>query len=118
MNRTTKLLLMLTGVLLFLMSSCSDNQSSKVNAVDSSVDPVRLGEEVFRQQCRICHGAEGKGDIGPDLTDNEWKYGNSDDQLIETISKGRPGGMPGWGNKLSQIKIENVVSYVKSLSGK
>jgi cbb3-type cytochrome c oxidase subunit III len=81
----------------------------------SGPSDIRKGEKMFLQHCKMCHGAEAKGDIGPDLTDEEWKYGGSDSDIYTTVSNGRPGGMPGWGNKLGEEEIRNVIAYIRSL---
>ena len=76
------------------------------------------GIKTFTQNCQVCHGAGGKGDICPDLTDSEWKYGNSDKQLFNSISMGRPEGMPAWGNSLSEKQIAELIDYIRSISEK
>jgi cytochrome c oxidase cbb3-type subunit III len=74
-----------------------------------------LGKNVFAERCTACHGVDAKGLIGADLTRKDFKYGKTRAALTETISKGRPGGMPAFGNDLSRKKIEGVVQYILSL---
>lgn len=76
---------------------------------------IAIGKAEFAARCASCHGAEAKGGIGPDLTRKEFKYGKSEAALTETISKGRPGGMPTFGNELSHEKIAGLVQYILSL---
>jgi cytochrome c oxidase cbb3-type subunit 3 len=84
-------------------------------------DTVRAahGKELFQTYCVACHGVDGKGNpaLGaPNLTDDVWLYGRSDATLIETISKGRNGVMPPWGEFLGPEKVHIVAGYVYSLS--
>jgi cytochrome c5 len=106
----------LGAVLLFL--SLSDVNGEDKNPFEGNPDAVKEGEEIFKKRCLLCHGEGGKGDICPDLTDKEWKYGNADKDLFQTVSKGRPGGMPDWGNTLGKEKIWKLISYIRSIGMK
>ncbi len=72
-----------------------------------------MGKTVFAERCASCHGPDAKGLIGPDLTRKDFKYGKSETALVETISKGRAGGMPPF--ELSHEQLEGVVRYILSL---
>lgn len=77
------------------------------------------GREIFMKNCVACHGPEGKGNplLGaPNLTDNVWLYGSSQARLVETITKGRNGRMPAWGEFLGPSKVHLLAAYVYSLS--
>lgn len=74
---------------------------------DSSV-----GEELFAANCASCHGAEGEGGIGPDLTDETYRYGRTLEAITTSIASGRPEGMPAFGNQLSKTEIDAVASFV------
>jgi len=102
--------------MLLLSFSCSEEKAAVGSPPDSKTETVSEGAEIFRQNCQVCHGESGKGDICPNLTDKMWKYGDSDAQLLETISKGRPGGMPAWESKLGEEKIKWVISYIRSIN--
>lgn len=69
--------------------------------------------------CAACHGTDGKGNpaVGaPDLTDQDWLYGDSRADVTQTVSFGRSGVMPAWINILGEDKIQLVAAYVWSLS--
>ena len=76
---------------------------------------VADGKQVFESICVACHLADGRGLVGPSLVDPYWKYGNRDAERSETISGGRPAGMPPWGAQLGSEKIWKVMAYVDSL---
>jgi len=73
------------------------------------------GEKLFAEHCAACHGADGKGGIGPDLTDSETLFGNSLEAIRTSISGGRPGGMPAFGNQLSGAEIDALAEFVGNL---
>lgn len=84
------------------------------------VDPelAKAGEANFAV-CSACHGQDGKGNqaLGaPNLTDNIWLYGGSQDAIEETLRNGRNGVMPAWEDILGEDKIHVISSYVYGLS--
>ena len=78
-------------------------------------DYVAAGKKEYAARCAACHGPEAKGGIGPDLTRKEYKYGKTEQAINQSISDGRPGGMPGFKNDLSHEKLESLVKYLLSL---
>jgi len=76
---------------------------------------IAKGAETWNTICIACHTAEGTGLVGPSLVDPYWKYGNSDAVLFQTVSEGRPLGMPPWGPQLGTEKIWQVLAYVETL---
>lgn len=73
------------------------------------------GRELYASRCAACHGAEGKGGIGPDLTRPDYKYGRTLEAVAESIRNGRPAGMPAFGNQLSAAETESLAAFVLSL---
>ncbi len=77
------------------------------------------GKAVFEQNCAACHGPDGKGNQAmgaPNLADNIWLYGGGESTIIETITKGRNGHMPAWGEFLGPGKVHLLAAYVYGLS--
>ncbi len=93
---------------------------------DLAQDPaaMKIAGRLFANNCSVCHGANARGAKGfPNLTDDDWLYGGEPDQLIETITNGRPaveGGtkMPAWGSVLGAQGVQEVANYVLTLSGR
>jgi cytochrome c oxidase cbb3-type subunit 3 len=78
------------------------------------------GAQLFADNCASCHGAEGKGmrEFGaPNLTDKEWLYGGSREDIKAQVVNGRNGVMPTWGSRLDPITIDALAVYVHSLGG-
>lgn len=81
---------------------------------------VKVGEVVFKSNCSGCHGTEGQGITGPNLTDDFWKHVKEPADIAKVISDGaNNGAMPAWKNRLGHInKIVLAASYIASLRGK
>jgi cytochrome c oxidase cbb3-type subunit 3 len=78
---------------------------------------AQRGKEKFTV-CGACHGVDGKGNpaLGaPNLTDGIWLYGGSEAAIIETITKGRNGVMPGHKDLLGEAKVHLLAAYVMGL---
>lgn len=73
------------------------------------------GKKTFTSTCASCHGNNAEGKIGPCLTDKEWRYGSGDEDLLASIRKGRPKGMPAWETFLKPDQVANVAAYVHSI---
>ena len=79
------------------------------------------GQSIFSNTCAACHGSSGQGAIGyPNLTDDNWQWGGSPDQILQTVLDGREGVMPEWGTVLTSSggpeAIDYTVAYVRTLS--
>jgi cytochrome c oxidase cbb3-type subunit 3 len=82
-------------------------------------EALELGRSLFASYCTTCHGSDARGGPGyPNLTDNDWQWGNSEDNIVTTITHGRNGIMTSWAAVLgSDEGVDNMVRYVRSLSG-
>ena len=83
-------------------------------------EPAALasGKTVFGAYCVACHGPDGGGVIGPNLTDAFWIHGGSPSAIYATVHDGvLAKGMPAWGQSLKPDEVTAVVAYVISLQG-
>jgi cytochrome c oxidase cbb3-type subunit 3 len=76
---------------------------------------VARGHQVFTTTCQVCHGPNGGGNIGPNLTDSAWLYGGAPDHIYHTVTHGTPRGMPVWGPQLGPARIQAVVAYLLTI---
>jgi len=86
----------------------------------SDAAAVSRGAPLFAENCVACHGENGKGNqaLGaPNLTDAIWLYGGDKATIMQTVSKGRSGVMPAWGDRLGEGTIKSLTLYVHSLGG-
>jgi cytochrome c oxidase cbb3-type subunit 3 len=81
---------------------------------------LAMGEVLYRDNCAACHGRSGQGSpaLGaPRLSDDDWLYGGSGEAILASVTDGRHGVMPPWGEPLGAEGVVNVAHYVLSLSG-
>jgi cytochrome c oxidase cbb3-type subunit III len=84
-------------------------------------DPALMKDAgaLFALRCAVCHGAEGQGLIGPNLTDNAWLHGNGTlPDIFAVINEGvLAKGMPAWGKQLSPIELRKLAAFVGTKRG-
>lgn len=79
---------------------------------------LKMGRRLFANNCAQCHGAQARGAFGfPNLTDKDWLYGGSPEQIQQSITKGRRGAMPAWGAVVGDDGVKQLAEYVLSLGG-
>ena len=77
-----------------------------------------IGQRLFLNACAQCHGSDAKGSPSfPNLTDKDWLYGGSPEQIVQSITKGRHGIMPPMAAQVSASEAAAIAQYVRSLSG-
>lgn len=99
-------------------------------AADTTPAPVALtaltdkaalasGKQIFATNCVPCHGVNGEGIIGPNMTDNYWINGKGDiASIVEVVTNGRIAkGMIPWNTTLTPEQILEVGSYILTLQG-
>jgi len=101
----------------FLESSGSNIDENSVT-VDLSPEFVASGQEIFLQNCGMCHGNQGEGLIGPNLTDEYWLHGGKVGEVFRTIKYGVPEkGMVPWEANLTPVQIAQVTNFILSIAG-
>jgi len=89
--------------------------ASEKNPFEGDTKSITEGKLLFSSMnCDGCHGG-GEGWAAPSLSDGRWRYGGSDAALFQSISYGRPKGMPAFGGMLSAPIIWKLVTYLRSL---
>jgi cytochrome c oxidase cbb3-type subunit 3 len=93
--------------------------SRDVRELSQDAVAVDIGRNLFLNNCAACHGSDGGGAPGfPNLTDADWLWGSDPALVVQTISEGRNGVMPAWGELLGTGGVEDMLSYVFSLQGR
>ncbi|MGB3897147.1 MAG: cytochrome-c oxidase, cbb3-type subunit III [Mesorhizobium sp.] len=107
---------------------------SSMSYADIEADPALMqpvkeaGRRLFEDNCAACHGVDATGGPGfPDLAAKAWLWGGDPETIEETIRVGinstnddtRTSQMLAFGRDamLDRTQIQNVVAYVRSLSG-
>lgn len=85
-------------------------------------EKAALGKELWQQNCAFCHAADGTGEnwIGSflepkprNLTNAEFMQAMTEDLLLQRIREGIGNtSMPAWKNVLSDIQIQQIISYI------
>ncbi|RNI21797.1 c-type cytochrome [Rufibacter latericius] len=101
-------------------SSQSEGNVNEVTTFKPLTDAAKLeaGKAAFIQNCAACHGAEGQGIVGPNLTDEFWLHGGDVNDVYKVVKYGVTSkGMVAWQKKLSDDQILEVSSYILSIQG-
>jgi len=120
-------LLLFVGGLLFAHANkpwpAPEKAKKRKNPVAATEESLRRGAGLYRSQCEICHGHEGKGD-GPwveklpvkpaDLTDVPMMSEMTDGEIFWKISTGRD-EMPRFELQLNEEERWHLVNFVRSL---
>lgn len=79
---------------------------------------LSVGRGVYRMNCASCHGPDGGGLVGPNMTDDYYKNVKSIEDILRVIDTGAAAGaMPAWQGRLEQNERVLVAAYVASLRG-
>ena len=73
------------------------------------------GAQLYRTYCVACHQPDGAGlaALGaPPLTDAEWVYGGSLDDVRTSIALGRNGRMPAFAERLDETQVRLLTAWL------
>jgi cytochrome c oxidase cbb3-type subunit III len=93
---------------------------SKTGVAELAKSPEALatGQKLFLNNCAQCHASDAGGSRGfPSLIDRDWLWGGTPEAIKATITNGRVGVMPPWGEALGEQGVKDAAHYVMSLSG-
>ncbi|MES1261640.1 MAG: c-type cytochrome, partial [Acidobacteriota bacterium] len=94
------------------MASCLGQQTGR-NSFDTA-EGREQGRALFQTHCAYCHGAQGEGGRGADLTAGVYRHGGSDGELYATIRNGIPGTeMPTV--RATDDEVWKMVGFVRAL---
>ena len=101
------------------MKTAPDMMDEKTVTLLTDPADLAAGKEIFTTNCAACHRADAGGQIGPNLTDDEWILGGGIKNIFHTlVNGGRDGkGMIAWKGTLKPKEMQKVASYIISLKG-
>ncbi len=101
------------------MKTAPDLMDEKTVTLLTDAADLAEGKTIFQTNCVACHRADGGGQIGPNLTDDQWILGGGIKNVFHTLMNGgRDGkGMISWKAALKPKEMQKVASYVLSLKG-
>jgi mono/diheme cytochrome c family protein len=85
--------------------------ASEALVIPSAGTQAHQGYTLFMLNCAHCHGADARGDEGPDL------HGvtKSDARIAAIIKNGIKGEMPKFGAKLTDAQVQALIAFVRTL---
>ncbi|MDZ7685086.1 MAG: cytochrome-c oxidase, cbb3-type subunit III [Gammaproteobacteria bacterium] len=90
-----------------------------IDELAANTEAMKIGRRLFSNNCAVCHGAGGTGSYGfPNLTDGEWQWGSSNEQVTATIMNGRTAVMTPFLGALGNKGVRDAASYVMQLAGR
>lgn len=79
---------------------------------------LQVGKSVFSRHCAQCHGKDGGGQVGPNLTDDAYKNVSDVGDIVTVLQRGAGNGaMPAWQDRLSINELVLTAAYAASLRG-
>ncbi len=80
---------------------------------------MQVAAKLYRNECTRCHGMDGQGMSGPNLTDEYYVNVQRAEDIYDIIANGRNhNAMPAWKYKLSKNEMIVLSSYVAALRGR
>ncbi|HTL18115.1 MAG TPA: c-type cytochrome [Patescibacteria group bacterium] len=98
-----------SGLVPLLSTGSSPERGSQKSAPEQS-SFAAAGRQSFLKNCAHCHGADARGEEGPDLH----KLDLTDEQIVARIRNGKKGQMTAFAGKLSPDQIRTVVAYLRT----
>jgi mono/diheme cytochrome c family protein len=105
-----------TGELDSIVRSLEDPYSSDLlpEGIMSVRGPVNMGRSLYLEDCRMCHGMEGEGDIGLPLNNKDFLSVASDRFILNTLISGRnTAGMPAW-TRYDADQLAGLLGYIRT----
>jgi cbb3-type cytochrome c oxidase subunit III len=82
--------------------------------VQAAAGDMQLGKTLFRSRCSTCHGANGEGDLGLAINNQDFLSLASDRFLYLTLTNGRANtAMPSW-SRLSARELAGIIAFIRT----
>jgi cytochrome c oxidase cbb3-type subunit 3 len=95
----------------------SEVTEASLAKLQSDANMMADAAKLFAQRCGPCHGPDGSGTIGPNLTDDSWIHGEPTlMNIYQIIHDGvQSKGMPPWSRQLRPIEMGKSAAFVGSI---
>jgi mono/diheme cytochrome c family protein len=96
---------------MFQRSSAASGASGDALVIPAAGTLENKGYTLYMMNCAHCHGSDARGDEGPDL------HGvtKSDARIASLIKDGKKDEMPKFGAKLTDVEVQALIAFVRSL---
>lgn len=100
-----------------LKQNAANVDEASVVALTEAADLAK-GKSSFVTKCAACHGQNGEGGVGPNMTDEYWINGGGIKNVFKIIKYGKQEkGMISWQNQMNPTEMQQVSSYILTLKG-
>jgi putative heme-binding domain-containing protein len=90
------------------------SRAQGVNPFENDAAAIAAGASLYASRCGDCHGADAKGNRGPDLT-QRWAAGATDENVFQKVRSGVAGSiMPP--SSAPDDELWAIVTYLRSIS--
>lgn len=118
-SRAVRCVAVAAAALVVVAAGCGggddDGAEAPLPTGDQADDQELLdGRTIYTENCAQCHGIEGEGGTGLQLSDGAVAESLSLEEQIEVIADGR-GQMPAWAGELSEGDIRAVARYEREV---
>jgi len=103
--------LLLTAVVACALVACAEDSTPPDRSMLPPAKGPADGRTLFLKNCSHCHGADARGDEGPDLHALDW----TDAQITTRIRNGKKGQMTAFDGKLKPAEITAIIGYLRTL---
>ncbi len=88
----------------------------KLNPYTGKAEAITEGQQLYKKfNCYGCHGMQGGGGMGPNLTDETWQTGDGSDlNVMQQIRDGK-GTMPPFKTMLNDDQAWKVIAFIRTL---
>lgn len=101
-----------------LMETYGELEPDEATILRFMDDPVAMTgmSGLFKSKCAQCHLADGSGNVGPNLTDDQWINVKELTDIYTILQEGVVAkGMPKWEGKLTKTEMVLLSAYVAQL---
>ncbi len=79
---------------------------------------ITVAKNIYSTKCVACHGVDGGGGAGPNLTDDYWIHKGDLNNIYKSIKVGYPDkGMQSWLSVYTPKEMSYLASYIKTMRG-
>ena len=88
----------------------------KLNPYTGKAEAIAEGQQLYKKfNCYGCHGMQGGGGMGPNLTDEAWQTGDGSDRNVMSQVRDGKGQMPPFKMMMTDDQAWKVIAFIRTL---